>query len=230
VDHGWEKGPWPLGVPERTDRDDVARVGIVDVGRETAEVESTQAGDLSSTVKGSGARQEGEESDRLFYLIRENFNRPAVFDPPTLCGTKLFARQVGENDLSAFHSDRSSRRTSLTSIIRPSLTSSSEAASARCRADLSSLLSQSPGSKGSSSISVPSGRSDGSSTINRPFRTRALRVMFNNIPESGASDNHVLVGLPDLPPNYRMQQPVRPVTSVAGQRPRPAVPQLTRGR
>jgi len=31
-------------------------------------------------------------------------------------------------------------------------------------------------------------------------------------------------------PNYRMQQTVRPVTSVAGQRPRPAVPQLTRRR
>jgi hypothetical protein len=32
------------------------------------------------------------------------------------------------------------------------------------------------------------------------------------------------------PPNYRMQQTVRPVTSVAGQRPRRPVPQLTHRR
>jgi len=32
------------------------------------------------------------------------------------------------------------------------------------------------------------------------------------------------------PPNYRMQQTVRPVTSVAWQRPRRSVPQLTHGR
>jgi len=32
------------------------------------------------------------------------------------------------------------------------------------------------------------------------------------------------------PSNYRMQQTVRPVTPVAGQRPRQAVPQLTRER
>ena len=216
-------------VPKCADRYDVLRERIVKVRRETAEVEATQTSDLGLRVWGSRGWQEGEKSDRLFDFIREDFDGPAVVDPPAPGRTKLFTRPLSKDNLAALHSERSSRRTSLASTTRPALTSASDSPNARCRAARSSSLSQSPGSKGSSSISVPSGRSEGSSTIKRPFFTRALRVILHKIYENAAADKTQL-GECDMPSNYSMQQTVRPVTSVAGQRPRLAVPQLTLGR
>jgi hypothetical protein len=75
-----------------------------------------------------------------------------------------------QDDLSSFRITSASTR-------RPAATSASESRNAACSAARSASSSQSPGSSGRSSISVPSGRSVGSSTTSRPAQTRAFRVI-----------------------------------------------------
>ncbi len=83
----------------------------------------------------------------------------------------------GEPDPAGLQRDRSRLRTSAASTIRPASTSACDCARAACKAERSASSSQSPGSRGRSSSSVPSGRSIGSSTTRRPSCTRALIVM-----------------------------------------------------
>jgi len=87
----------------------------------------------------------------------------------------------GEQDLSTLHVERSSRRTSSALTRRPASRSPSDWRRASCKAARSASSSQSPGSRGKSSTSVPSGRSVGSSNTSRPARTRAFSVMGSSL-------------------------------------------------
>ena len=181
-----------LGVPERTDRDGARREGVVEVGRSTAEVEATQTRDSRLGIQGPSPWHPREKADSLFKLVCEDLYGAMVLDPPSLRGTKLIARDLRENDPATLHFDRSSRRTSSASVRRPASISAPDATSARCSAARSSSSSQSPGSNGSRSISVPSGRSVGSSTTKRPFRTHAFSIMPEKIPANAVVDNRGL--------------------------------------
>jgi len=200
------------------------REGVVEMGRDATEVEATQTGDLGVRIRSSSPWQQREKVDRLFDLVREDSDGAVIVDPPRLRRSKLIAGELGEDDLATCHSDRSSRRTSLASIMRPASTSAPEAIRARCSAERSSSLSQSPGSNGSNSTSVPSGRSVGSSTTKRPFWTRAFKVMLDRIPAKAAADNRRLLGWTDVPSNSSVNPTVRSVTGLACARPAPSRP------
>ncbi len=74
-------------------------------------------------------------------------------------------RRRRESDSTARQRDRSSLRISSASTSRPAATSASDCRKASCSAARSASSSQLPGSSGSSSISVPSGRSLGSDLL-----------------------------------------------------------------
>src|SRR6266542_5138048 len=101
----------------------------------------------------------------------------AVCQPPGFFLLDMPLRGEREANVPLFQRERSSRRTLAASTRRPAFTSSSESCRALCNAARSSSSSQSPGSRGRSSISVPSGRSVGSSTTSRPAFTRAFSVI-----------------------------------------------------
>ena len=203
------------GVPERTNHHGVLSEGVVEVRRRAAEVEATQSCYSRLGIQGPSPWHPREKANCLLDLVYQGFQGAVIVDPPRLGSAQLTACDVSEKDRARFHFNRSSRRTSLASVVRPASTSAPEATRARCSAARSSSSSQSPGSMGRSSISVPSGRSVGSSTTKRPFRTRAFNVMVKKVPTNGAVDNRRYAGRTNGPSNKRVNLTIRPVTHVA---------------
>ena len=78
-------------VPKRTDRHEVLSEGVVEMGRETTEVEAAQPGDLGLRIRGPRPWQQRKKVHSLFDLIRENPNGALIVDPPRLGRTKLIA-------------------------------------------------------------------------------------------------------------------------------------------
>ena len=115
--------------------------------------------------------------------------RSSLFKTPVNTGAvnakvaaaQRWSRRRCEVNAALLQRDRSSLSRSAASMSRPAATSASESARAAWSAARSASSSQSPGSSGSSSTSVPSGRSVGSSTTSRPARTRAFIVVRRSV-------------------------------------------------
>ena len=144
-------------------------------------VQSPKSRDTGFSVGASSPGEQGDYFERLFKLYGEDFGVVSVLQPPRLFALNVALRGGGEADAAPVQCERSSLRTSSASTSLPAATSASDDTSASRRAARSSSSSQSPGSNGSSSISVPSGRSVGSSTTKRPSRTCALMLMLLNL-------------------------------------------------
>jgi len=96
-----------------------------------------------------------------------------------------------EADPTLLQRERNSFKTSAALTRRPAATSASDSARAACKALRSASVSQSPGSSGSNSTSVPSGRVVGSSTTRRPACTRALIVIRGSVALDRLPNNRV---------------------------------------
>ena len=136
------------------------------------------------TVAVTRAGQDRDHLDRSFQVGRERVAVLAVLNPPSVLTVNMLLRGVGESNATGFHRDRSCLRTSAASASLPAATSDSDWIKAACRAARSVSSSQSPGSNGRSSTSVPSGKVVGSSNTRRPARTRALIVMEMSVPSN----------------------------------------------
>ena len=119
----------------------------------------------------------GDQVERAIEIRRKRLDVLAIGHPPVALAKDVATRGSGEQNLSALHVERSSRKTSSALTRRPASRSPSDWRRASCNAARSASSSQSPGSRGRSSTSVPSGRSVGSSNTSRPARTRAFSVM-----------------------------------------------------
>lgn len=150
---------------------------VIEVRGQAAQIKAAQLWQARARVGRPDTCQNRQKSNGLVDLLRNNLWSTCVLAPPPLDRSNLRPRGLREADMPAFHGKRSSFNTTAASIRRSPATSSSEASSARCSASRSSSSSQSPGSSGNRDSSVPSGRSVGSSTTKRPFRTRAVTVM-----------------------------------------------------
>jgi hypothetical protein len=126
-----------------------------------------------------------QDSERSFEFSREDIGVDPILQPPCLLAPDVTSRCGGKPNATLLQRERSSRRISSASTRWPAATSASDWRKASCRAARSASSSQSPGSNGSSSISVPSGRSVGSSRTNRPDRTRALIVIAGSVALKG---------------------------------------------
>ena len=175
----------PTGSPQRTDDNLFFVEGVVQVTIELPQVETTKAGHASLLVRRANTREIREDSEGGLEISCEQMPVVPVLKPPrllaidvSLCGRRKPDRTLRQCDLS-------SRRISSASMSRPAATSAEDWASASCNAARSASSSQSPGSRGSSSISVPSGREVGSSTRSLPSRTRAVIVMQESVALGG---------------------------------------------
>jgi len=137
-------------------------------------------------------------------------SQPGLFEPDMSLG------RCGEPDATRRQRDLSSLRISSASTSRPAATSASDWRSASCSAARSASPSQSPGSSGRSSISVPSGRSVGSSTTSRPSRTRALIVIRKSVslaaPPNNAAQQALAAGGREEHDRPRLKRDVGPTT------------------
>ena len=147
------------------------------MGSDSPKVDAANARNWRLSVEASGPWKRRDDPERLFEFLGEHVQVVTSGQPPGLLPPNVFLRSGREANAPILQRDRSSRRITSASMRRPALMSSSESLRARWRAARSSSSSQSPGSRGSSSISVPSGRSVGSSTTSRPAFTRAFNVI-----------------------------------------------------
>lgn len=152
--------------------------------RDLRHVDSAQAGDSSARVGGSSPRQPGQNSNRLLKFVGKHVCMNSILNPPGALSWDMSLGCGGEPNTACVQSVRSSRRISSASTSRLASTSAPDSRSAWCSAARSSSLSQSPGSRGNSCSSVPSGSSVGSSTTRRPWRTRASIVMRTSVASS----------------------------------------------
>jgi hypothetical protein len=150
---------------------------VVEMRVDSSKVNAADTPNSRLCVRRSCARKHGYDFESLFELVGEHVDVIAVGQPPRFLSSNLFVRSSCEMDDAMFQRDRSSRRMAPASTRRPLFTSSPDALSASWRAARSAASSQSPGSSGRSSISVPSGKSVGSSTTSRPAFTRPFSVM-----------------------------------------------------
>jgi hypothetical protein len=151
----------------------------VDVDGDTLQEDPAHSRD--SRVARSDPWECGDQVERAIEIRRKRVDVLAVGHPPVALAKDVAARSGGEQNLSALHVERSSRKTSSALTRRPASRSPSDWRRASCKAARSASSSQSPGSKGKSSTSVPSGRSVGSSNTSRPARTRAFSVMVGSL-------------------------------------------------
>ncbi len=161
-------------------------------GQRFSEGRRGDAGNWRLSVEASGPWKRRDDPERLFEFLGEHIRVVAIGQPPGLLPPNVFLRSSCEANATILQRDRSSRRITSASMRRPALMSSSESFRARWRAARSSSSSQSPGSRGSSSISVPSGRSVGSSTTSRPAFTRAFNVIAITVAPRSVAQQAVL--------------------------------------
>ena len=176
----------PAGSPDRANENLVLVEGVVQVAAELANIESAQIPDPGRGVRCPCSRKEGQDAQSFLEFSHEQVAVESVVQPPNLLTANVSLRRRGEANTAWTQDDRSSLSISVASTSRPAATSASESRNAACSAARSVSSSQSPGSSGRRSISVPSGRSVGSSTRSRPARTRALRVTSGTLPLDGA--------------------------------------------
>ncbi len=171
--------------PHCSDNDLVFVEGEVEMARYLWKVDPTQARNACLPVGRARTGKQLQNSKGVFELRGEHVDVRPVLKPPGLLARDMFPRGGCEQDAPALQDALSSFRISSASTSRPAATSASDSRRALCRAARSVSSSQSPGSSASSSISVPSGRSVGSSTTSRPARTRAFRVMRRTVALAG---------------------------------------------
>src|SRR5438132_6023185 len=175
----------PARAPHSSNGDLVLVEGVVEVAGQLSEVETAQAWDASGGVRCPGTRKERQDPEAFLEFGSEDFLEfgsedlvmESVLQPPDLLTRDVPLRGRSEPNAARLQDDLSCFRIAAASTRRPAATSASESRKAACRAARSASCSQSPGSSGRSSTSVPSGRSVGSSTTRRPAQTRAFRVM-----------------------------------------------------
>ena len=175
------RAAFATGSPECTDDDFTVIERVIEMGGDSPEVHASDARDGRVRVERSSAWKSRDDLQGLFKFFGEDLGMLAILEPPGFLELHMLLRCVREANAPMLQRDRSSRRMTSASISRPALTSSSESRNARCNAARSSAVSQSPGSRGRSSTSVPSGRSVGSSTTSRPAFTRAVSVMSTTV-------------------------------------------------
>src|SRR5439155_986365 len=165
---------------------------VVDVVSTPAEQDSPDATHAGRSVRRSGLGSGRNSPQCLLKLFYEERRRVLPVDPPPLLdrpdlrlGSRCDEDPRPTHDLARLRS----ARTSDAGRTRPLRTSSSEAASAAWRRRRSSSSKPSHASAGTSSISVPSGRSVGSSTTMRPPFTRAFRgfMIYRSLAREGGS-------------------------------------------
>jgi hypothetical protein len=164
--------------------------GVVEVTVDPSKVEP-QSGDTGTRVGRARSGEKRQHADGILDLSREDVDVQSVLEPPRLLAPDVALGRCGEADAARSQDDFSSLRISSASTSRSVATSISDWRSAAWRAARSASSSQSPGSSGSRSTSVPSGRSVGSSTTSRPARTRALSVISRTV-EPGSLPNKPL--------------------------------------
>ncbi len=167
----------PARAPHSSNGDLVLVEGVVEVAGQLSEVETAQAWDTSGGVRGPGTRKERQDPEAFLDFGSEDLVMESVLQLPDLLTRDVPLRGRSEPNAARLQDDLSCFRIAAASTRRPAATSASESRKAACRAARSASCSQSPGSSGRSSTSVPSGRSVGSSTTRRPAQTRAFRVM-----------------------------------------------------
>ena len=165
---------------------------VIEMAGNFPNVDAAKARDTSLSVGRPDARQPSQNPEGFFKLDDKHVGVDSVFEPPLFLASDVPACRLRESDWAGIQRDRSSLRISSASTKRPAATSASDSRRASWSAARSASSSQSPGSSGRSWSSVPSGKSVGSSTINRPARTRALMVMGTRV-------------APREPPNKRLQ-------------------------
>ncbi len=189
--------PLPTSAPDGA-HDHVVRIEtVVEMTIDPSKVDSTQPGNTGSRLGCTRAGKERQHADSILDLSCGDVDVQSLRKPPRLLASDVALGRCGEADPARSQDDFSSLRTSSASASRSAATSISDSRSAVCRAARSASSSQSPGSSGRSSISVPSGRSVGSSTTSRPARTRALSVMTRTV-------------APGSLPNKPLERPGRP--------------------
>ena len=173
--------PAATGTPDRADDHVPVVEGVVDMAGHPAKVNASETRNVLVRLRCASSREERHDPDGLFELGCEDLRMDTVLKPPDLLALDLPVRGGRESDAALVHRDRSSLRISSTSTNRPAATSLLDSRRALWSAARSASSSQSPGSSGRRSTSVPSGRSVGSSTTSRPALTRALIVMPNRV-------------------------------------------------
>jgi hypothetical protein len=127
----------------------------------------------------TGLGRQAQTRDSCFELVHKEIRRrSAMFSPPRRDAISLRTRARRKGQRVRGHGvrgDRSVCNTSAASTLWPASSSRSAARRAWCRRARSSSSRSSPLSAGTSSTSVPSGRSTGSSRRRRPPWTLALR-------------------------------------------------------
>ena len=167
----------PACAPQGANDDVVCVEREVQVAAQLPDVETPQVGRRGLRVGGSSSGEEGQDFDGLFEFGSEEILVVSVVKPPRPLAVDVVVRRLREANATGLQLDRSRLRMSVASTSRPASTSACDWARAACKAARSASSSQSPGSSGRSSISVPSGRFVGSSITRRPSRTRALIVI-----------------------------------------------------
>lgn len=194
----------PAGSPDRANDNFVLVEGVVQMAAQFSNVETAQIPDTGRAVRRSCSREQRQDSQGFLDFSCEEVAMKSVVQPPSLLLPDVSLRCRGEANAAWTQDDRSSLRSSVASTRRPAATSASESRNAACSAARSASSSQSPGSSGRRSISVPSGRSVGSSTRRRPACTRALRVTSETLPPDGVPNKPLersggrATGSPDL--------------------------------
>jgi hypothetical protein len=140
-------------------------------------VHATKPGRARLRVRGTGSRYERDELESVLQFRGEDIDMNSILNPPRLFPLDVSTCGRSEAYEAGRQRERSSFRISTASTRLPAATSASDWRKASWRAARSASSSQSPGSSGNNSTSVPSGKSVGSSTSRRPPRTRALMVM-----------------------------------------------------
>ena len=163
--------------PESTNDHSGVVKRVIEMGIDSSEVDAPNTWNGRLRVERSNSRKRPDDLDRLFEFLSEYVGMVAIGQPPGFLSAEMFLCSGRETNATILQRDRSSRRMTSASTSRPALTSSSDSFRALCKAARSFSVSQSPGSRGRSSTSVPSGRSVGSSTRSRPAFTRAFSVM-----------------------------------------------------
>jgi hypothetical protein len=134
-----------------------------------------------SRLRGAAIQPNG-----LFELGREGVPVKSIGQPPGLLAPEVPLCRCSESNAAGLQEDLRPLRIASASTKRPAATSTLDSRKAAWSAARSASSSQSPGSRGRRSTSVPLGKSVGSSTTSRPARTRAFEVIEATLAPGGA--------------------------------------------
>ncbi len=175
------------GTPQSTNDNFVLVESVVEMTVYLSQIQPTNANHIGFGIRRASSREEGKDSKGCFEFSRKDLGMDSVLKPPSLFSPDVLLRSRCELDATVPQRDLMSLRISSASTSLPAAASVSDWRRASWSAARSASSSQSPGSSGSRSISVPFGSSVGSSTTSRPSRTRALMVMKESVALSSAA-------------------------------------------